>query len=147
MRFDGRITEFDPVYAKRQKRDTQFRKAHLQLDLLQRGDIFGLDSVARRFQGLPDRHVEEGLEHLHATMASEPKGVTLISDGAEVIRISKRFFLLHAKNNTMLRVETMHREYMNPDEARDSLFTTETWNQYKSELMKRMVSGISTTRT
>ena len=33
-------TEFDPVYAKRQKRDTQFRKAHLQLDLLRRGDIF-----------------------------------------------------------------------------------------------------------
>lgn len=140
-------TEFDPVYAKRQKRDTQFRKAHLQLDLLQRGDIFGLDSVARRFQGLPDGYIVQGLEHLHATMASEPKGVTLISDGAEVIRISKRFFLLHAKNNTMLRVETMHREYMNPDEARDSLFTTETWNQYKSELMKRMVSGISTTRT
>lgn len=51
----------------------------------------------------------QGLEHLHPTLASEPKGVSLVSDGAEVIRISKRFFLLHAKNNTMLRVETMVR--------------------------------------
>lgn len=140
-------TDFDPVYAKRQKKDTQFRKAHLQLDILRSGDIFGLDSVSRRFQGLPDEIPEEGLEHLHPTMASEPKGVCLISDGAEVIRISKRFFLLHAKNNTMLRVETMHREYMNPDEARNSLYTVETWNQYKSELMKRMVSGLSSSRT
>ncbi|XP_076071486.1 uncharacterized protein LOC143042879 isoform X2 [Mytilus galloprovincialis] len=117
-------TEFDPVYSKRQKRDTQSRRAYLQLDLLRSGDIFGL-------------------EHLHPTMASEPKGVSLVSDGAEVIRISKRFFLLHAKNNTMLRVETMHREYMNPEEARDSLYTAETWNQYKSEIMKRMVSALS----
>ncbi|CAG2221691.1 unnamed protein product [Mytilus edulis] len=136
-------TEFDPVYSKRQKRDTQSRRAYLQLDLLRSGDIFGLDSVARRFQGLPEVPVEEGLEHLHPTMASEPKGVSLVSDGAEVIRISKRFFLLHAKNNTMLRVETMHREYMNPEEARDSLYTAETWNQYKSEIMKRMVSALS----
>ena len=30
-----------------------------------------------------------------------------VSDGAEVIKISKRFFLQHAQNNTMLRVETM----------------------------------------
>ena len=30
-----------------------------------------------------------------------------ISDGAEIIKISKRFFLSHAQNNTMLKVETM----------------------------------------
>jgi hypothetical protein len=26
---------------------------------------------------------------------------------------------------------------MNPDEARDSLFTTETWNQYKCTMCKK----------
>lgn len=30
-----------------------------------------------------------------------------VSDGAELIKINKRFFMQHAQNNTMLRVETM----------------------------------------
>ncbi|XP_052673272.1 uncharacterized protein LOC128155546 isoform X3 [Crassostrea angulata] len=101
----------------------KLRPAKLQLDILSAGDIFGL-------------------EHLDPPIASEPKGVSLISDGAEIIRISKRFFLQHAQNNTMLRVETMQREYMSVEEASKIIYTNETWNQYKDILMKRKVDAL-----
>ncbi|XP_056010677.1 uncharacterized protein LOC125680810 isoform X6 [Ostrea edulis] len=101
----------------------KLRSAKLQLDILTAGDIFGL-------------------EHLDPPIASEPKGVSLISDGAEIIRISKRFFLQHAQNNTMLRVETMQRDYMSVDEARKIIYTNETWNQYKDILMKRKIDSL-----
>ncbi|XP_022323171.2 uncharacterized protein LOC111124529 isoform X4 [Crassostrea virginica] len=101
----------------------KLRPAKLQLDILTAGDIFGL-------------------EHLDPPIASEPKGVSLISDGAEIIRISKRFFLQHAQNNTMLRVETMQRDYMSVEEASKILYTNETWNQYKDILMKRKVDAL-----
>lgn len=37
-----------------------------------------------------------------------------VSDGAELIKINKRFFMQHAQNNTMLRVETMVRSSLSP---------------------------------
>ncbi|XP_062612133.1 uncharacterized protein LOC134273929 isoform X3 [Saccostrea cucullata] len=101
----------------------KLRSTKLQLDILTAGDIFGL-------------------EHLDPPIASEPKGVSLISDGAEIIRISKRFFLQHAQNNTMLRVETMQRDYMSVEEASKIIYTNETWNQYKDILMRRKVESL-----
>ncbi|WAQ99542.1 hypothetical protein MAR_023915 [Mya arenaria] len=66
-----------------------------------------------------------------------PHGTYLTSDGAEIIKISKRFFLQHAKNNTMLKVETMQREYMSADEAKTVMYNKETWRQYKNVLLQR----------
>ncbi|XP_022327220.2 uncharacterized protein LOC111124529 isoform X5 [Crassostrea virginica] len=132
----------------------KLRPAKLQLDILTAGDIFlqqldstnngkkGLDAVARKFSSMYRDPFGEGLEHLDPPIASEPKGVSLISDGAEIIRISKRFFLQHAQNNTMLRVETMQRDYMSVEEASKILYTNETWNQYKDILMKRKVDAL-----
>ncbi|XP_056010676.1 uncharacterized protein LOC125680810 isoform X5 [Ostrea edulis] len=113
----------------------KLRSAKLQLDILTAGDIF-LQHLDSTNNGL------KGLEHLDPPIASEPKGVSLISDGAEIIRISKRFFLQHAQNNTMLRVETMQRDYMSVDEARKIIYTNETWNQYKDILMKRKIDSL-----
>lgn len=120
----------------------KLRPAKLQLDILSAGDIFGLDAVSRKFSSMYRDPFGEGLEHLDPPIASEPKGVSLISDGAEIIRISKRFFLQHAQNNTMLRVETMQREYMSVEEASKIIYTNETWNQYKDILMKRKVDAL-----
>uniref|UniRef100_K1PHN1 Uncharacterized protein n=2 Tax=Magallana gigas TaxID=29159 RepID=K1PHN1_MAGGI len=120
----------------------KLRPAKLQLDILTAGDIFGLDAVSRKFSSMYRDPFGEGLEHLDPPIASEPKGVSLISDGAEIIRISKRFFLQHAQNNTMLRVETMQREYMSVEEASKIIYTNETWNQYKDILMKRKVDAL-----
>ncbi|XP_033742595.1 uncharacterized protein LOC117329022 isoform X2 [Pecten maximus] len=133
------MTEFDPVYARKATKEIKLRPAYLQLDVLNPGDIFGLDAISKKFHSQLRRPGEQGLEHLQPPTASEAKGVILVSDGAEVIEISKRFFLEHAQNNTMLRVETMQREYMNNDEAKDILYTKETWDQYKSVLMRRLV--------
>lgn len=98
--------------------------------------------MSRKFSSMYRDPFGEGLEHLDPPIASEPKGVSLISDGAEIIRISKRFFLQHAQNNTMLRVETMQREYMSVEEASKIIYTNETWNQYKDILMKRKVDAL-----
>ncbi|XP_052792872.1 uncharacterized protein LOC128226836 isoform X2 [Mya arenaria] len=122
-------TEFDPVYKKRSKKDVVQRETHLQLDLLKPGDIFGLE------------HMEP------QALASEAHGVSLISDGAEIIKISKRFFLQHAKNNTMLKVETMQREYMSADEAKTVMYNKETWRQYKNVLLQRTVSSLTRNQT
>lgn len=117
-------TEFDSVYKKKAKKEVLQRDTYLQLDVLKPGDIFGLE------------HMEP------QALASEAPGVTLISDGAEIIKISKRFFLQHAKNNTMLKVETMQREYMSPEEAKTVMYDKETWKQYKTVLLQRTVEGL-----
>ncbi|XP_045203583.2 uncharacterized protein LOC123556719 isoform X2 [Mercenaria mercenaria] len=127
------MTEFDPVYKKKQKKEVVQRDTYLQLDVLKPGDIF----VGKGFLS------NEGFEHIEPqALASEAPGVTLISDGAEIIKISKRFFLQHAKNNTMLKVETMQREYMTPEEAKTVMYNKETWKQYKSVLLQRTVDTL-----
>ncbi|KAL4230951.1 hypothetical protein ACF0H5_011324 [Mactra antiquata] len=117
-------TEPDGVHRRKSKNELSHRETYLQLDLLKPGDIFGLE------------HMEP------QALASEAPGVTLISDGAEIIKISKRFFLQHAKNNTMLKVETMQREYMTQDEAKTVMYDKETWKQYKSVLLQRTVENL-----
>ncbi|CAH1776857.1 unnamed protein product [Owenia fusiformis] len=106
------------VYNDEDKEVITHRKAYLQLDLLGPGDVFGVD-------------------HLHATLASEERGVSLMSDGAEIIRVNKRFFLQHAQNNTMLKVETMYKEYMSLDDAQRVVYDQERWQQYKLALMNK----------
>ncbi|XP_064637800.1 uncharacterized protein LOC135494004 isoform X2 [Lineus longissimus] len=99
------------------------RRAYLQLGALKAGDVFGL-------------------EHIEAPVASEGPGFSLVSDGAEVIRISKRFFLQNAKNNTMLKVDTLHKHYLNKEDAKTALYQQEVWSKYKSVLMQRIVKKV-----
>ncbi|XP_041359526.1 uncharacterized protein LOC121375899 isoform X2 [Gigantopelta aegis] len=119
-------TEADPKLSHRKRKDIQQRRAYLQLDLLGPGDVFGL-------------------ENLDPPPVRQPDGpaISLVSDGAEVIRISKRFFLQYAQNNTMLRVETMQREYLTTEEAKDILYDKETWSQYKNVLMQRLIQNLT----
>ncbi|XP_064609496.1 uncharacterized protein LOC135473570 [Liolophura sinensis] len=118
------------------------RKAYLQLDLLKTGDVFGLSEMAAKLRRTAS-DANKGLEHMESPLASEGPGVILVSEGAEVIRISKRFFLQHARNNTMLKIETMQREYMSEEEAIDQLYSTETWHRYKSALMSRTIHELT----
>ncbi|XP_067661356.1 uncharacterized protein [Haliotis asinina] len=139
-------TEFDAGLSPRKKKDLIQRRAYLQLDTLSPGDVFGLEEIAVKFRYQPKD--DEGLENLDPPPLAFMEGpaISLVSDGAEVIKISKRFFLQFAQNNTMLRVETMQREYITTDEAKDVLYNKETWRQYKSVLMERLVGSV-TSRT
>ncbi|XP_076446116.1 uncharacterized protein LOC143283723 isoform X5 [Babylonia areolata] len=141
------------VLGKKQKKDPLLRRAYLQLDLLKPGDVFGLDELAQKFRfgrSEVDQDVEglglrlPGLENLDPppVPVSEGPAISLVSDGAEVIKISKRFFLQHAQNNTMLRVETMQRSYLSTDEAKSVLYDKETWAQYKNILMQRLIDRL-----
>ncbi|ELT93381.1 hypothetical protein CAPTEDRAFT_212926 [Capitella teleta] len=127
------------VGRKRTKEQAQ-RKTFLQLDQLNTGDVFGLHTVLGLFAK------DEGLDHLQPALASEARGFSLVSDGAEVIKISKRFFLQLAGNNTMLKVEMMYKDYLSEREAREALYDQETWDQYKDALWKRMVHALPATR-
>ncbi|XP_076446114.1 uncharacterized protein LOC143283723 isoform X3 [Babylonia areolata] len=121
------------VLGKKQKKDPLLRRAYLQLDLLKPGDVF---------PGVYPKDL--GLENLDPppVPVSEGPAISLVSDGAEVIKISKRFFLQHAQNNTMLRVETMQRSYLSTDEAKSVLYDKETWAQYKNILMQRLIDRL-----
>ncbi|XP_076446113.1 uncharacterized protein LOC143283723 isoform X2 [Babylonia areolata] len=131
------------VLGKKQKKDPLLRRAYLQLDLLKPGDVFGLDELAQKFR-FGRSEVDQGLENLDPppVPVSEGPAISLVSDGAEVIKISKRFFLQHAQNNTMLRVETMQRSYLSTDEAKSVLYDKETWAQYKNILMQRLIDRL-----
>ncbi|KAL8616745.1 hypothetical protein ACOMHN_017783 [Nucella lapillus] len=133
----------DLVRGRRQKKDPQLRRAYLQLDLLKPGDVFGLAELAQKFR-FDRKEVDQGLENLDPPPIPIHEGpaISLVSDGAEVIKISKRFFLQHAQNNTMLRVETMQRSYLSTDEAKSVLYDKETWAQYKNILMQRLIDRL-----
>ncbi|XP_070197784.1 uncharacterized protein [Littorina saxatilis] len=130
------------ILGKKTKKEPLVRRAYLQLDLLKPGDVIGLDDVAQKFR-FKRNEVEEGLEKLDPPPVPTHDGpaISLVSDGAEVIKISKRFFLQHAQNNTMLRVETMQRSYLTTDEAKSILYDKETWSQYKNVLMQRLIDS------
>nr|KAG5698817.1 hypothetical protein BaRGS_019669 [Batillaria attramentaria] len=119
------------VFGKKPKKDPLVRRAYLQLDLLKPGDVFGLEDIAEKFRYQQTESEEPGLY---------PKD--MVSEGAEVIKISKRFFLQHAQNNTMLRVETMQRSYLSTDECKSILYDKETWSQYKHVLMQRLIDSL-----
>ncbi|XP_038056653.1 uncharacterized protein LOC119728472 isoform X2 [Patiria miniata] len=95
------------------------RRAYIQLDGMVTGDIFGLNDVA-------------------CTASSEPSGVSVVSEGAEIIKINKRFFRTHAGLVTMLKLDTLVREFMSEEDASENLERQETWLRYKSTLMERL---------
>jgi len=103
------------------------RSTYLQLDVLKPKEVFGLD-------------------HLHEAKFSEGKGVMLISDGAEVITITKRFFLQNANNNTMLKVETRFKEYMDMKQAKEVLYRNSNWEQFRSNILKDTLTSLRRTQ-
>ncbi|KAK7485946.1 hypothetical protein BaRGS_00022812 [Batillaria attramentaria] len=139
------------VFGKKPKKDPLVRRAYLQLDLLKPGDVFGLEDIAEKFRYQQTESEEPGLypkdmglENLDPPPIPVHEGpaISLVSEGAEVIKISKRFFLQHAQNNTMLRVETMQRSYLSTDECKSILYDKETWSQYKHVLMQRLIDSL-----
>ncbi|CAL1540138.1 unnamed protein product [Lymnaea stagnalis] len=134
------------VTSPRHQKDVPLRRAYVQLDILKAGDVFGLEDVSRKFK-MEQRDLEESTDHeaLSAISSSDddPRTVSLVSDGAEIIKISKRFFLQHARNNTMLRVETLQRSYLTPEETKQVLRSKDTWTQYKKVLMKRILASLA----
>ncbi|XP_033632209.1 uncharacterized protein LOC117293854 isoform X1 [Asterias rubens] len=95
------------------------RRAYIQLDGMTTGDIFGLNDVA-------------------STASSEPSGVSVVSEGAEIIKINKRFFRTHAGTVTTLKLDTLVREFMSEEDASENLERQETWLRYKTTLMDRI---------
>ncbi|XP_063956339.1 uncharacterized protein LOC129262087 [Lytechinus pictus] len=97
------------------------KRVFLQLGKLQPGDIFGLNEVA-------------------GTLRVEPSGVSVVSGGAEVISISKRFFRQHAGVMTLLKLESMLQEFVSEEDAKDLLREENTWKRYKEALVSKVAT-------
>ncbi|XP_076803442.1 uncharacterized protein LOC143447295 isoform X2 [Clavelina lepadiformis] len=97
------------------------RRAHLELGRLKSGDVFGLDDL----YGGPD----------------DVTNIALMSKGADVVKLKRRYFLRHAPANLQIQLSSVYHDYPTTGEARASLEANETWSLYKDSLLKLITSG------
>uniref|UniRef100_A0A1I8HZM3 Cyclic nucleotide-binding domain-containing protein n=1 Tax=Macrostomum lignano TaxID=282301 RepID=A0A1I8HZM3_9PLAT len=67
--------------------------------------------------------------------------LSLLSDGAEIILINKRFFVQNAANNTLLKAETMARDFASKSEASQSIEAKEDWEMFRAAFVQRMAAN------
>jgi len=99
------------------------RQARRELGRLRMGDIYGVDDLVT---------------------ATEPvKDITLVSRGADIISINRRFFIKHASAKLLASLSKLQNNYPTQAEASKVLEVQETWDMYKSALLKKLASGIN----
>ncbi|XP_072039584.1 uncharacterized protein [Amphiura filiformis] len=98
---------------------TQRKEVYLGLETLSPGDMFGFNDLS-------------------ATAIPGPSSVCVISEGTEVILINKRFFRNHAGTTTMLKLETMIRDFIDEDQANSQFTRQEMWTRYKEAMMNKI---------
>lgn len=112
------------------------RTALVQIALLKPGNMFGLESmmakVASKISSQPDAVEEE--------QDPSARGLILISEGAECIMISKRFFLMNASITTLVQLKALREEYMTVLDARHRIQCLESWDLYKGQLVKTLAT-------
>ncbi|XP_066287787.1 uncharacterized protein [Branchiostoma lanceolatum] len=104
------------------------RHAYLQLGFVGPGEIFGTSDLLKNYQDPDDEHKDE------------VQSVSLVSDGAELVLINKRFFLKYASNQALMKIQAAHNDVVSPDKATESLTQQDTWGQYKKVIMKKTMS-------
>ncbi|XP_071847461.1 cyclic nucleotide-binding domain-containing protein 2-like isoform X2 [Apostichopus japonicus] len=77
---------------------------------LEAGDVFGILTVTPGYQ---------------------EDSVSLVSQGAEAIKVSKSFFLKYADERVFTQIEMRYEPYPSQDECLDDLDLTDQWQRYK----------------
>ncbi|XP_019625064.1 PREDICTED: uncharacterized protein LOC109470541 [Branchiostoma belcheri] len=104
------------------------RHAYLQLGFVGPGEIFGTADLLKNYKDPDDEYKDE------------VQSVSLVSDGAELVLINKRFFLKYASNQALMKIQAAHSDVVSPDTATESLTQQDTWGQYKKVVMKKLMS-------
>eukprot|EP00058_Branchiostoma_floridae_P015490 XP_002600978.1 hypothetical protein BRAFLDRAFT_79181 [Branchiostoma floridae] len=104
------------------------RHAYLQLGFVGPGEIFGTSDLLKNYKDPDDEYKDE------------VQSVSLVSDGAELVLINKRFFLKYASNQALMKIQAAHNDVVSPDKATESLTQQDTWGQYKKVIMKKTMS-------
>lgn len=133
------MTNLPPVYPKESKIEYNRKDTFVELDQLKAGDVYGLDDILNRFMRQQGVYI--------SNMRSEEKIksgelISLVSGSAEVIKIHKKFFLQHANNNAMLKVDTFCKDYLSQEEASRKIFDKQSWINYKDALKQCMLKAI-----
>ncbi|PAA64391.1 hypothetical protein BOX15_Mlig019318g1 [Macrostomum lignano] len=103
------------------------REAYVVLDTLRNGDFLGFKNITTLIEG--------------KRIVRDKKNVlSLLSDGAEIILINKRFFVQNAANNTLLKAETMARDFASKSEASESIEAKEDWEMFRAAFVQRMAA-------
>ena len=74
-------------------------------------------------------------------MDTNQTSVSLISNGAECIMLSKRFFTEYANENTKRRMRQKVRPYPTEHALQENLQIKVDWDVYKKRLIQNMVSN------
>ncbi|EDO48125.1 predicted protein [Nematostella vectensis] len=92
----------------------------VQVSLLSKGDSFGVQSM----------------------LFDDQPSLSLVSNGAECIMISKKFYLSHCTDAMRRRLLTTETPYPNDDALQRSLQDKVNWDAYKKKTMKSVVNSM-----
>lgn len=98
---------------------------NVQIDLLKCRDVFGLDTLI--------------FDEYYTLPATD--SVSLVSGGAEIVLLSKNFFIKNASELVKWQVRRQANSYPNNKDLDVKLESQQMWNDYKKIVMSELVSG------
>lgn len=102
--------------------DADLHPMFVQVALLQKGDSFGVSSM----------------------VFDEQPSLSLVSNGAECIMISKKFFLTHCSDAMKRRLLVTETPYPNDESLQKSLQDKVNWDAYRRKTLKTLVRELPT---
>ncbi|XP_014787885.1 cyclic nucleotide-binding domain-containing protein 2 [Octopus bimaculoides] len=97
----------------------------VQIDLLKCRDVFGLDTLV--------------FDEYYILPATD--SVSLVSGGAEIVLLSKKFFIKNASELVKWQVRKQANSYPNNNDLDVKLESQQMWDDYKKTVMSELVSG------
>jgi len=104
--------------------DADLHPMFVQVALLQKGDCFGVSSM----------------------VFDEQPSLSLVSNGAECIMISKKFFLTHCSDAIKRRLLVTETPYPNDESLQKSLQDKVNWDAYRRKTLKTLIRELPTTQ-
>ncbi|CAI9740592.1 Hypothetical predicted protein [Octopus vulgaris] len=98
---------------------------NVQIDLLKCRDVFGLDTLV--------------FDEYYILPATD--SVSLVSGGAEIVLLSKKFFIKNASELVKWQVRKQANSYPSNNDLVVKLESQQMWNDYKKSVMSELVSG------
>ncbi|XP_072027224.1 uncharacterized protein [Amphiura filiformis] len=114
---EHRSDEYDDYEEKQLTKPRKNKKqpAYVQIDTLEKGDIFGILDIA---------------------FGKQLSSMSLISNGVECIEISKRFYMKHAHESIAQKITDKMRPYATEDTLTKDLQEKLTWSDHRESTMK-----------
>ncbi|CAF0781175.1 unnamed protein product [Brachionus calyciflorus] len=126
--------------------EKNYRIAYVVVDRIQKGDIFGLYPLVGEEKAKIENLSKKYPKQNKTRSADGRKHVILISEGAELVMISKVSFYQYADVQTLCKIEQLEKsenKYISENEAREKFYEMDKWKNYKKKLFKSLLSGLT----